>query len=133
MPITHLQERLILSRAIIDLIKVSSAYRADRNHFGANPGELLVAYSTLLGTLEGHPMNASKIAEAAGVARTTAKRHLRALEEIGLVERQGSQFVLSEAVLNSPAITDMVATLSTIISTAAVALSRLDTKAIASK
>jgi hypothetical protein len=50
----------------------------------------------------GRAANASELAGATGIPRTTMKRKLAYLERMGFIERLGSRFVLSPEQVNQP-------------------------------
>lgn len=60
-----------------------------REHFGAHINDLLIRSAVYLGTIEGRPMTAAKLATLVGIPRPTVVRHLGALEKRGMVESSG--------------------------------------------
>jgi hypothetical protein len=127
--LTHSAERLVISRAIVDLMRVSFGYRDQHAAFASNADEVLVAYAVLIGTLEGRPLNASKLAQMIGLPRSTTLRRLEDLEGLGVVhKRRGACYEVPIGLLNSPEIISMVMELSRIFVSAAAKLSKMDTK-----
>ena len=63
---------------------------ADIGHqerYGAQVDDLLIRAAVYLGTVEGRPMTATKLATYVGIPRPTVLRRLRALEKRRIVER----------------------------------------------
>jgi DNA-binding transcriptional ArsR family regulator len=71
----------------------------DQENFGAHAGDLLIRSAVYLGTIEGRPMTAAKLATYVGIPRPTVVRHLRALERRGLVVRRAQIWCTPERLI----------------------------------
>lgn len=78
-----------------------AADSAHPDRFGAEIGDLLIRASIYLGTIEGHPMTAAKIASHIGIPRPTVVRRLRALERRGVIQRNRRRWSTSAELLNA--------------------------------
>lgn len=58
-----------------------------QERYGAQVDDLLIRAAVYLGTVEGRPMTASKLATYVGIPRPTVLRRLHALERRRIVER----------------------------------------------
>lgn len=80
------------------LHEAADAERQQR--FGTHVGDLLIRAGVYLGTIEGHPMTAAKLADYVGIPRPTVMRRLRALERRGLVARRGRSWCTPPRLIN---------------------------------
>lgn len=78
-----------------------AADSAHPDRFGTEIGDLLIRASIYLGTIEGHPMTAAKIASHIGIPRPTVVRRLRALERRGLIEKHRRRWSTSARLLTA--------------------------------
>ena len=92
--IVETQQRAQLTRTILDAMRRFSAGLVPTERFGAHADDLALFAGLLIGTAEGRPMNASKLAHYVGIPRPTVIRKLNALARRGMVERTGGAFVL---------------------------------------
>lgn len=60
--------------------------------FGSRAGLLLIGAAVYLGTVEGRPMTATKLADHVGMPRATVIRRLRTLCRRGAVEKAGRHY-----------------------------------------
>jgi len=63
-----------------------------QQEFGSRTVLLLIAAAVFLGTIEGRPLTASKLAAYVGMPRPTVIRRLRILSRGGSVERVGTAY-----------------------------------------
>lgn len=80
-----------LARLWIELTRELSRAGSPESHaqFGTRAGDLLLRAAIYVGTVEGRPLTAAKLATYVGMSRPTVVRHLRALERGGMVVRNG--------------------------------------------
>lgn len=79
MPSKEKKRRAILARGILDIHEALLGY-------DDSTGMTMVVFAVALGWYEDNPMDASSIARAAHLPRSTTLRHLKVLERIGLVK-----------------------------------------------
>jgi DNA-binding IclR family transcriptional regulator len=94
--------RLALATAAIELSRILGA--AVQPVTAAHADTVLVLQACYLGTLQGRPMSASKIAHFLGMPRTTVIGRLAFLTEHGYAKRDvsGAAYVISPERLNQP-------------------------------
>lgn len=79
MAVKEKKRRAILAKGILDIHEALLDY-------DDSPGMTMVVFAVALGWYEDNPMDASSIARIANLPRSTTLRHLKALEQIGLVK-----------------------------------------------
>jgi predicted transcriptional regulator of viral defense system len=77
------ERRFILCRVLVDILKPTDIDK------GTTANERLVAYCVGLSTFGPHPMGLNKIAEAAGLPRSTVRAVLHKLCKKGWTEKNG--------------------------------------------
>lgn len=129
--ITHADQRIIVLKMLLEVMHVfCGAYFKERK-LAACADDLTLVAAIFVGQAEGRPLNASKLANQAGMARPTTIRKLARLQSVGMVERQGRGFVLCTEVTNQESVLMAAVTCRKIVVSAAEKLSKLDTKNIA--
>lgn len=131
MRIIDKEKRVIVLKLIIDVMRIMSTAVFDGRRSAEVSTDMLLGCAVLVGQAEGHPLNASKVAEFVGVARPTAVRRLMAMVEIGVLERQGRAFLVPERVANNPRLVASAAELRAMIIKTAAKLSKLDSQRVA--
>jgi predicted Rossmann fold nucleotide-binding protein DprA/Smf involved in DNA uptake len=87
-------QRVQVARSMLDAMRRFSVGLVPPDRFGADANDLALFAGLLIGTAEGRPMNATKLAHYVGIPRPSVIRKLDALTRRGLVERTGGGFVL---------------------------------------
>jgi hypothetical protein len=96
------QQRLVLSRLMIDLMRtVHGTYAPENEPFGIRLETFFIGLCVAMGDLEGKPFSAAKIATYMQVPRTTVIRRLDQLNSWGLIERRGRRYYAHRQTLNS--------------------------------
>lgn len=131
MRIIDKEKRVIVFTLVIDVLRIMTAAVFDGRRSAEVTTDILLGCAVLVGQAEGHPLNASKVAEFAGVSRPTAVRRLMAMVEIGVLERKGRAYLVPDKVANNPRLLATAAELRTMIIKAGVKLSTLDTQELA--
>lgn len=98
-----MQQRIETAKAMLDLLRMFSAGLVPPDRFGAQAGDLVLFAGLLIGTAEGRPMNASKLAQFVGIPRPSVIRKLGELVSAGKVVRQGGGFILAPSLLDDAA------------------------------
>ena len=94
--------RLPVVRLLLKMVRLVSKTYFDNDLAAANAEELVLCCAVFVGHAEGRPMSATKLADYAGIPRSTTVRKLRALTERGLVELDsGGLYRLSLDIVNS--------------------------------
>ena len=131
--IRFVDQRAVTVKMTLEIMRLfcSAYFRADL--YGSRAADFVLVGAVFVGQAEGRPLNASKIADFAGLPRATAIRRLIELEQIGIVKRHGKTYTIDRAVANSDAVLDAGnAARRQIVDTAA-RLSKMDTEPIAAK
>lgn len=66
-----------------------------QRQFGSRVGLLLIGAAVYVGTIEGKPMTASKLADFVGMPRATVIRRLGRLRRLGIVDKIGGTYCIS--------------------------------------
>lgn len=101
--IEHAQQRIVVAKTMLDIARLFSSSYFQDERFGSRADDLLLYAALFIGHAESKPMNASKLAEYAGLARPTVIRKLNAMEKRGSVKRIGDGFGLALSLVNSAA------------------------------
>jgi len=80
-----------VSRMVLDILRVVSEGYLGEPYSAIVLGDVLLCMAVDIGTTQGRPMTAAKLATYIGMPRATAIRRLKALEKRGLVEFQEVQ------------------------------------------
>jgi hypothetical protein len=90
------QEQLIIWRMLVDICRHYHAAHFPNESFEARIGNLLVWMCVGIGHQNGHPLNASKVAEIMNMPRMTAVRKLDELCCRGILLKMGTHYILNE-------------------------------------
>lgn len=129
--IKDLEHSKVILKMTIEIVVAFCKALFDGKRPAEHVNDMLILSALIVGQVEGHPLNASKLADWVTMARPTVIRRLASLEKRGMVERRGLKFVVRDDVANSDAVGAACIGSRTLIAVAAVQLSKLDTKAIA--
>lgn len=94
MPLYRAQERLLLAKLEIDLIKTIHKGRLGKRFHATIAGEvelLLIAAAVLIGHVQETPRNSSEVSRILGIPRVTVQRKLGILVKRGIVYRIASR------------------------------------------
>ena len=127
----RLDQRAVLLKMLLEIFRAYCAAYFKGDHFGSRARDLMLCASVLIGQVEGRPMNASKLADFAGLPRPTTIRRLAMLQRLGLVERRGQFFFLSDEIVDSPEVLRAFMESRRHVISAAAKLSRMDSGPIA--
>lgn len=83
--IHNASQRALVARALLDALRAFGAAYLGHKRFGARADELVLLAAVFVGQAEGRPMNASKLADYAGMPRPTVIRKLQALARRGVL------------------------------------------------
>ena len=96
---TNVQEPLslifadTLGRMLLDCVRVIHADAYSSRHIGASLVEMYVSFAVHIGTAEGRPMSATKIAGYLGMPRTNVLRALAALKKKDVIYSVGNVYL----------------------------------------
>lgn len=103
--IHNASQRALVARALLDALRAFGAAYLGHKRFGARADELVLLAAVFVGQAEGRPMNASKLADYAGMPRPNVIRKLQALARRGVLERIDSGlYALPACVVNGAAV-----------------------------
>lgn len=122
--------KVVLKMAIDLMVSLCKAYFEDEKP-ADRTNDVLICAALVVGQAEGHPLNASKVADWVAMARPTVIRRLASLEKRGIVERKGRAFKVRQEVVNSEQVLAAGIQARALIMNTACKLSKLDSKAIA--
>lgn len=125
------EHRKVVLKMTIDIAVAFCKAYFDGNRPADHLNDMLICAALIVGQVEGHPLNASKVADWVAMARPTVIRRLAALEKRGIVQRTGLTFKVREEVANSERVLAVGVEARSLIMSAAAQLSKLDSKAIA--
>jgi hypothetical protein len=97
------RDRLRINRLMLDLARCFYDIGYGENNFGGIIDNMFVGACVAIGHAEGRPMNATKVAHYLDMPRTTVLRKLEELVELGLLERTGTYYYISEQRMNAGA------------------------------
>jgi hypothetical protein len=102
--IAHAEQRLVMVRLIIDLMRIVHKHYAPPDEpFGSRVETLAVGCCVALGTFENKPFSVAKIAAYMHIPRNIVTRRLeRLVQEWGVLERRGSHYYLRPEIANKP-------------------------------
>lgn len=130
--IKHRQQRLIIARAVMDILRIISSRYLGRERFGAHADEAVLCVAVYVGQAEARPMSAAKLAEFCGIPRPTAIRKLQQLADVGMVERLADgAYILPLGALNSNEVLAAYDATVRIFHDTSQALSKMDSKPVA--
>lgn len=98
--INEASARLPVVRLAITIIRMMTKTYFDNERFGVTADELILCLSIFIGQVEGKPMNASKLAEYAGLPRPSAIRKLASLRRRELIFCRDGAYFIPEHLLN---------------------------------
>lgn len=131
MTIKQVTHRAVTVKMALEIMRLFCAAYFRDNLYGSRASDFIVAGAVFVGQAEGRPLNASKVADFAGMPRPTVVRKLAELEAEGIVAKNGRTFTIPGELANSE---DAVAAASAAkkqIVDAATKLSKLDTVPVA--
>lgn len=129
--IKNVDQRAIVLKALLEVIRSFCGAYFEGRRVASCADDLVLCAAIFVGHSEGRPLNASKLAEYAGMARATVIRKAVNLEREGIIERVGQNFIMRPEVGNSELVMAAADKSKCVIIKAALQLSKLDTKAIA--
>lgn len=129
--IRNAQHRKVVLKMTIEIVVTFCKAYFDGDRPADRVNDLLIGAAILVGQVEGHPLNASKVSEWVGMARPTVIRRLAWLEKKGVIERKGTVFKVCNEFINSDQVLQAGLTARQAIFTACAELSKLDTKRVA--
>jgi hypothetical protein len=129
--IIHAQHRKVVLKMTIEIIVTFCKAYFDGEKPADRVNDMLICAAILVGQVEGHPLNASKVSEWVAMARPTVIRRLAVLEKKGFVVRAGRTFKLRHEVVNSERVVASGMVAREAIFTACAQLSKLDSKPVA--
>jgi hypothetical protein len=102
--IAHAQQRLVMLRMLIDLMRIVHKHYAPPDEpFGSRVETLAVGCCVPLGTLENKPFSVAKIAAYMHIPRNIVTRRLeRLVQHWGIIERRGRRYYLRQEIANRP-------------------------------
>ena len=74
-----------VGRMLVDCVRVIYADAYSSKHIGASLEEIFISFAVLIGTAEGRPMSATKVAGYLGMPRTNVLRGLAALKKKDII------------------------------------------------
>lgn len=124
--ITNAKQRVEILKMLLEVMRGFCLAYFNGSRFGSCAPDLILVGAIFVGQAEDRPMNATKLADFAGMPRPTVIRRLAVLIREGVVLRDGDSFQVCEAILNSdPVVSAGAAARKQIVKTAG-RLSRLD-------
>lgn len=130
MTIKNAEHRKVVLKMTIEIVVALCKAYFDEKRPSDRANDMLICAALIVGQVEGHPLNASKVAGWVGMARPTVIRRLESLERRGIVERIGKRFKVRQEVANNERVLSVGIEARGLIVDAAAKLSKLDTKAI---
>ncbi len=129
--IKNAQHRKVVLKMTIEILRLFCKAYFDGDRPADRVNDVLIVAAIVVGQVEGHPLNASKVAEWVAMARPTVIRRLAALEKKGVLVRDGRVFKACHEVVNSDPVVAAGVKARELIFTACAQLSKLDTKPVA--
>lgn len=120
-------DRLVMSRLILAIFKTFAQGYLGETAYGSVADDAILLCAIFVGHVEGRPMNVSKLAEYAGISRTTVGRKVKAYERSGFVKLVDGKVVFAVDPLNSPRMLKVIEDIRHLILTAALELRKTDT------
>lgn len=97
-------QRTLLTRLFLDMARGVATMYLNDPMYGSRADEVILCCCIFIGQAERKFMNASDLAEYAGIPRATTLRKLEKLKKRGLVSQHGDRFsILNAAPMNSDA------------------------------
>lgn len=124
------EHRKVVLKMTIEIVVVLCKAYFDEKRPSDRVNDMLICAALIVGQVEGHPLNASKVADWVAMARPTVIRRLESLEKRGIVERIGKRFKVRQEVANSERVLAVGVEARALIANASRQLSKLDSKAI---
>lgn len=129
--IMYAQHRKVVLKMTIEIIVTFCKAYFEGDKPADRVNDILICGAVMVGQAEGHPLNASKVADLVGMARPTVIRRLAVLEKKGLVVRAGRTFKMRHEFVNSDRVVQAGISARKAIFTAHAQLSKLDSKGVA--
>lgn len=115
----------IISRMLVDCVRVIHTDAYAPQHLGASLEEMFVSFAVHIGTSEGRPMTATKIAGYLGVPRTNVLRALAKLKKKDIIYSLGNVYLTNNERLSKRITAQLMKKQITIIMNASAKLSAL--------
>lgn len=129
--IKNRQQRLLVAKAVIEILRVMGSAYFKTERFGACADDGILCSAIFIGQAEGKPMGPSKLAYYAGMPRPSVVRKLRKMEAAGYVERDADGcYLLPYSILNSDDVVAATKTTVKCITDASAKLSKMDSSAV---
>lgn len=125
------EHRRVVLKMTIDMVVLFCKAYFDGERPADNMNDMMICAALVVGQVEGHPLNASKVAAWVSMARPTVTRRLASLEKRGLIQRSGMTFKVHKEVVNSDRVLAVGVHARDLIVSAAAQLTKLDSKAVA--
>jgi biotin operon repressor len=90
---TLIAQTLIVSHMLVDCVRTAHSVAFSYKHIGASFEDMFVSFAVLIGTAEGRPMSATKLAGYLGMPRTNVLRALAKLQKQKFVYRVGYAYL----------------------------------------
>lgn len=119
-------DRVVILKQTLELWRAASLAWFGTDRFASRADDLFLGFALMIGTCEGRPMNATKLAEFAGLPRPTVVRKLARFQREGIAEKSGAGFVILPAFANHPDRVQVVALMRRKILEGAARLSKMD-------
>lgn len=127
------ERRIVVMKMVMEVMRCFTAAYLGETRFGASCSDLLLCSAIVIGQSEGRPMNASKLAEFAGIPRSSVIRRLAELEKAGLLEKAGNVYRVRPEVPNRPRVKAASVEARKLVIAAAAKLSKMDSSTIAAE
>lgn len=126
--ITHREQRIVVTKLVMDLLKISYVYRDNCDLWGRHTDEMLVAYALLSGTLQGKYIGVQKVANVTGLPKATVHRRIVDLVACGAAEKSpsGKGFIVNVELLNNQTTTKALSQICHAIAKAGSELSKME-------
>jgi len=92
-PQTLIAQTLIVSHMLVDCMRAAHSTAFSYKHVGASFEDMFVSFAVLIGTAEGRPMSATKLAGYLGIPRTNVLRALAKLQKKKFIYRVGNAYL----------------------------------------
>ena len=116
-----------MSRMVLAMFKIFAEGYLGEPAYGSVADDAILLCAIFVGHVEGRPMNVSKLADYAGMARSTVGRKLKAYRQAGFIELVDGAAVFVIEPLNSLRMLRVVQEIRQVILTAAAELGKTDT------
>lgn len=129
--IKNAEQRVAMMKMMLEIMRGFCLAYFKGSRFGSCASDLVLLGAIFVGQAEGRPMNASKLADFAGMPRPTVIRRLAVLIRDGVVARVPNGFEVCTALVNSPAVVAATVAARKQIAHTSTKLSKLDATRVA--